>query len=261
MTCTHNSKHLILFFLILGEAELKYWVIFCRTFDIISWREEGVIDKSFCSFLLISVWNLDQVCNRLSWTIPNLRKPTSCSDTRRNSIYLNHSQADHIIRLWLLWLQHMAVETPSDSSGPVRRITCWHSADAEQMCDIRRPSWADHLQRYHTLTQMHSQQEVPSPKNDRLTRAISVRALQLPWAPDSPHEPSSSEKLEAILDPQNLSSHAITSGTDVPELLLISLQHCLQSWCLISHTDRQHLPGVFSFRGTHKLVKNTLLLF
>lgn len=105
--------------------------------------------------------------------------PSSYSDARRNSIHLIHSQGDQIIRLWLLWPPAYGSGNPLDSTGGGHQIQYLYSADAEQMCDIRRTSCADHLLCSPTLAQMHSQQGFP-PQNCRLTRAISVRALQLP---------------------------------------------------------------------------------
>lgn len=127
------------------------------------------------------IWGLLQRVNREPLGLQSVcASPSSRLDARRNSVHLIHSQADQIIRLWLLWLPRAyGSGGPSHSTSGVHRIKCWHSADAEQMCDISRTSCADHLLCNRTLEQMRSQRGVP-PQNCRLTRAISVRALQLP---------------------------------------------------------------------------------
>lgn len=89
----------------------------------------------------------------------------------------------------------------------------------------------------------------PFPKNYRLTRAISVRALQLPRAPDSPHRPGGTRNEESYKTPESVFSRnnvwdwcswIITDESPAPSPLImhdLTRRHA---------TFSRHLPGVFT---------------
>lgn len=99
--------------------------------------------------LLKSGWWSDIHCNEWtgSWLGPSL-------SLWKLLILLGCQKKQHPSLSFSGWSNHQIMVTlaasiwqwkPSDLAGRIHRIKYWHSADAEQMCDIRRTSCADHL--------------------------------------------------------------------------------------------------------------------
>lgn len=108
----------------------------------------------------LTLWARKNIHLTITWSIQDWRVPVwnwcclNCTHPLSSNKNAFSGQSNHPIIVTLatgirLWKHH---------------IEYWHSADAEQMCNITRTSCADHLLCNHTLKQMHSQQEVPSPQ-------------------------------------------------------------------------------------------------